>query len=633
MADEQKAEEQLHLSEILGSTEVRAIDPTAATASILDKFRFLFENLRESAIVLNSKKQIVDANNSFELLSGYAREEVIGSKINKILNKIQLKRKNGSLIEIDFKELEIGENIVILLSNVSEKKLLDQNSELLRIIESTTADAIIRINKNGKIIEWNAAAKEMFGRDDFTGLNIKNLMGRGSKIKQLIDKASAESRAQKNNTNCVRSNGDAFEAEVSLLPVEGANVCIVKDISERTKLREQVSQAKEEYEQLVNNVTDIIFVIDKRGDIQYINYQFEKQLGHKQDSVKSMISIIHPEDLTKVIGALTDSQNNGKNIRDLEFRLQNSKRKWIYFSANAVPIKDNQTVIGFRGTVRNIDEKKKAEDKTEQIRRELERKNKELIELNRLKSEFVSNVSHDLRTPLTSIQGYAALLGNKSLGQMSKEQTEAAEIIHKESIRLAKLINDLLDISKLEAGAIVIHRRPFHLSILEERCSFRSLAEKKGLEIVWNTPDIIGEVEGDVDRIAQVLSNLVTNAIKFTERGSITVNAYPFDKKNVRIDVMDTGTGIPEKEQKNIFMRFYQAPGKVVKKEGSGLGLAIAKEIVELHGGQIWVESVVGKGSKFSFILPKAMRTQERIIDQKIDQSSDQKLPQQPIKE
>ena len=633
MADEQKAEEQLHLSEILGSTEVRAIDPTAATASILDKFRFLFENLRESAIVLNSKKQIVDANNSFELLSGYAREEVIGSKINKILNKIQLKRKNGSLIEIDFKELEIGENIVILLSNVSEKKLLDQNSELLRIIESTTADAIIRINKNGKIIEWTAAAKEMFGRDDFTGLNIKNLMGRGSKIKQLIDKASAESRAQKNNTNCVRSNGDAFEAEVSLLPVEGANVCIVKDISERTKLREQVSQAKEEYEQLVNNVTDIIFVIDKRGDIQYINYQFEKQLGHKQDSVKSMISIIHPEDLTKVIGALTDSQNNGKNIRDLEFRLQNSKRKWIYFSANAVPIKDNQTVIGFRGTVRNIDEKKKAEDKTEQIRRELERKNKELIELNRLKSEFVSNVSHDLRTPLTSIQGYAALLGNKSLGQMSKEQTEAAEIIHKESIRLAKLINDLLDISKLEAGAIVIHRRPFHLSILEERCSFRSLAEKKGLEIVWNTPDIIGEVEGDVDRIAQVLSNLVTNAIKFTERGSITVNAYPFDKKNVRIDVMDTGTGIPEKEQKNIFMRFYQAPGKVVKKEGSGLGLAIAKEIVELHGGQIWVESVVGKGSKFSFILPKAMRTQERIIDQKIDQSSDQKLPQQPIKE
>ena len=157
-------------------------------------------------------------------------------------------------------------------------------------------------------------------------------------------------------------------------------------------------------------------------------------------------------------------------------------------------------------------------------------------------------------------------MNSKSLGLLNKEQTEAAEIIHKEAIREAKLINDLLDISKLEAGAIVIHRKPFYLSTLEDRCSFRSLAEKKGLVVRWNTPDIIGEVDGDMDRIAQVVTNLVTNSIKFTEKGSVTVNAYPSDKKNIRIDVIDTGSGIPKTEWQNIFMRFYQMAGKQVKR-------------------------------------------------------------------
>ncbi|MEM3890511.1 MAG: HAMP domain-containing sensor histidine kinase, partial [Candidatus Micrarchaeia archaeon] len=172
---------------------------------------------------------------------------------------------------------------------------------------------------------------------------------------------------------------------------------------------------------------------------------------------------------------------------------------------------------------------------------------------------------------------------------------------------LAKLINDLLDLSKLDAGAITLYKKPFKLKDLEDKCSLRNLAEAKGLTLIWNTPDSLGEVYGDPERIAQVLTNLVNNAIKFTDKGSVTINAFEKDKNWIQVDVIDTGPGIPKKEQQSIFERFQRSSvSKLYKKEGSGLGLAIAKEIMKLHDSDIFVKSEVGKGSVFSILLPKA---------------------------
>jgi signal transduction histidine kinase len=190
------------------------------------------------------------------------------------------------------------------------------------------------------------------------------------------------------------------------------------------------------------------------------------------------------------------------------------------------------------------------------------------------------------------------------LGDLTPQQLDAVTIIHKECTRLTKMIDELLDLSKLESGNITLHKKRFLLSSLEEKCSCRQLAEKKGLQLIWNTPDEYGECYGDPERIAQVLINLISNAIKFTEKGSITVNSFPVKKgkkEYIQVDVIDTGIGIPEKEWKNIFQPYY----KIGKKEGSGLGLKIAKNIIELHGGEIWVESKLGKGSKFSFTIEK----------------------------
>jgi signal transduction histidine kinase len=285
-------------------------------------------------------------------------------------------------------------------------------------------------------------------------------------------------------------------------------------------------------------------------------------------------------------------------------------------------MKEWSKIIGFIGTMRNIDEKKRAEDKTEQKRKELEEQNKKLRTQEELKSKFVSNVSHDLRTPLTSIQGYSELLSSKVLGELNKEQIEASSVIHNEALRLGKLINDLLDASRIDAGAMVLHKKPFFISSLEEKCACRPLAYSKGLTVIWNTPDSIGEVYADPDRINQVLMNLVSNAIKYTERGSITVNSFKKDKKFIQIDVIDTGEGIQKRELDKIFERFYRVKDKGAKKEGTGLGLSIAKDIIELHEGELKVESVVSKGSKFSFTLPRfsAIKKEELKVEDMIDQ-------------
>jgi PAS domain S-box-containing protein len=345
-----------------------------------------------------------------------------------------------------------------------------------------------------------------------------------------------------------------------------------------------------------------------------VNYQFEKQLGYKGKQISSLISIIHPDDVQNVMAVLSESR---KGFKNLEFRVQNSKKKWIYFSVNAVPIKDGMKVAGFSGTMRNIDEKKKAEDKTELRRKELEKQNKELVDREKIKSTFVSNVSHDLRTPLTSIQGYSELLSNKVLGELNKEQTEAASVIHGEALRLGKLINDILDVSRIDAGVLVLRKKSFLLSAIEDRCSCRPIADSKGLTIIWNTPDSIGEVYADPDRISQVITNLVSNAIKFTDRGSVTVNAFKRDRNFIQIDVIDTGIGISDKEVKNrsMFERFHRLENKGNKREGTGLGLAIVEDIVKLHGGEIHVESRLGKGSKFFFTIPRYSSIKNKLGD------------------
>jgi signal transduction histidine kinase/CheY-like chemotaxis protein len=229
----------------------------------------------------------------------------------------------------------------------------------------------------------------------------------------------------------------------------------------------------------------------------------------------------------------------------------------------------------------------------------------ELKRLDQVKTNFLANVTHELRTPLTSIRSFAEIL-LKFPDEESANREEFLQIIATEADRLARLIEDVLDITKIESGHMDWSFSSVEVASLLSFCarSVGPLAAAKNLSLRLELPSALPPVRADRDRIAQVLNNLLANALKFTERGEITVGAAAGDE-HVRVYVSDTGPGIPEAEREQIFEKFHQiSNGLAAKPRGTGLGLAISAEIVASHGGRIWVDSAPGRGSTFHFTLP-----------------------------
>jgi len=275
--------------------------------------------------------------------------------------------------------------------------------------------------------------------------------------------------------------------------------------------------------------------------------------------------------------------------------------------ANCSSIRDDDgRIIGFLEIIRDLSVQKKYEE-AESRRLALEEKKRMLEQQKEAQSVFISNVSHELRTPLTSIHGYSSLLKEGEAGRLTEQQREFIEIINSETNRLTRLINDILDFSKMQSKRFKINPQLFDLRAITERSSCKSLAERKGLYVKWEIAPETPQVYGDPSRVSQILINLISNAIKFTQAGGITIRVAPKGRSFVQIDVIDTGIGISEEDQKTLFRRFSQvqptAGSDAAKPEGTGLGLAITKELVRLHGGKIWVKSEPGKGSVFSFTL------------------------------
>ncbi|MEM3369307.1 MAG: ATP-binding protein [Candidatus Micrarchaeia archaeon] len=570
-----------------------------------DSFYLLFKNLDCPAVIVDEKKNVLFINDRFTDVTKIQFDEISGKRLTSLIKNNFLVLKNEK-IEVETKELNLGLTTLVLIKDISKEKEIENLERKLKILENID-EIVIEIKRNGKIVSFNSQAKLVMPNISENS-NIKDFI----KINKFTNKINDLS----NEKNVVESEGflvgeNSIPFFVKIFQSDQNLIVVLKNKSEHVKLNEEIRVVREQYEQLVNNTTDIICIIDKTGKFKFVNKQFEKQLGYKEP-YPSIFEIIHPEDMPEFVRTITESEKQKKGFQDKEFRIYNNKKKMFYFSVSALPLVHEKLFVEYSMTLRNITEKKKSEDETIKERERLKEDYKRLSEINKMKTEFVSMVSHDLKTPLTNIQGYASLLRNKILGPNTPKQQEAAEIIDKESKRLAKLINDLLDLSKLDAGAITLYKKPFKLKDLEDKCSLRNLAERKGLTLIWNTPDSLGEVYGDPERIAQVLTNLVNNAIKFTDKGSVTINAFEKDKKWIQVDVIDTGPGIPKKEQQAIFERFQRSSvSKLYKKEGSGLGLAIAKEIMKLHDSDIFVNSEVGKGSIFSILLPKAKNKTE----------------------
>ncbi|HJU62340.1 MAG TPA: GAF domain-containing protein, partial [Candidatus Binatia bacterium] len=240
--------------------------------------------------------------------------------------------------------------------------------------------------------------------------------------------------------------------------------------------------------------------------------------------------------------------------------------------------------------------------------REIEEKSRQIEAANRHKSEFLANMSHELRTPLNAIIGFSEVLQERMFGELNEKQAEYTDDILSSGRHLLSLINEILDLSKVEAGRMELELATFDLPLAVDnaRTFVRERALKHGINLDVTVDERLGDFVGDERKIKQVLLNLLSNAVKFTpEGGRIGINARQADGA-VEISVSDTGIGISPEDQAKIFEEFRQVGGDYAhKREGTGLGLTLAKKFVELHGGRIWVESKVGKGSTFTFTLPE----------------------------
>jgi len=239
--------------------------------------------------------------------------------------------------------------------------------------------------------------------------------------------------------------------------------------------------------------------------------------------------------------------------------------------------------------------------------REIEDKGRQLEAANRHKSEFLANVSHELRTPLNAIIGFSEVLQERLFGELNEKQAEYTDDILSSGRHLLSLINDILDLSKIEAGRMELEVTTFDLpgAIENALLLVRERASRHGIKLDRAIDERLGDFTGDERKVKQVLVNLLSNAVKFTpEGGRIKVEARLGDNAAM-VSVADTGIGIAKEDQEVIFEEFRQVGSNYAhKREGTGLGLSLTRKFVEMHGGKIWVESELGKGATFTFTLP-----------------------------
>jgi len=238
--------------------------------------------------------------------------------------------------------------------------------------------------------------------------------------------------------------------------------------------------------------------------------------------------------------------------------------------------------------------------------KELEAANRTLKAASQHKSEFLANMSHELRTPLNAIIGFSEVLSERMFGELNEKQEEYSKDIHASGQHLLSLINDILDLSKIEAGKMDLELSDFSLPATIDNALMlvRERAARRGIDLHKSVDERLGQIQADERKIRQVLLNLLSNAIKFTpEGGRIEVRAVSLDG-SVEVSVSDTGVGIAPEDQEAIFEEFKQVGMASKKVEGTGLGLALSRKFIELHGGRIWVKSEVGQGSTFTFTIP-----------------------------
>lgn len=416
--------------------------------------------------------------------------------------------------------------------------------------------------------------------------------------------------------------------EMKLLASQQADLERAKKDTEETVERRtsELRQSQESFANLVHHINGIVWEADPRTfAFTFVSQQAESIVGYKAEEWTRDKNFwkdrLHPDDRENAIRFCAESTQRGES-HEFEYRMIASDGRVVWLQdLVTVELKDGRPNL-LRGVMIDITERKRGESELRSAKETIEEANALLVEslkeskrleqdaqsASRAKSEFLATMSHEIRTPMNGVIGFTNLLLDSNL---SDEQHEYAKSINSSSEVLLGLINDILDISKIEAGKLDIEETEYELShaVNEVAEIMAPMAEEKGIELaVYFEKSLCHKMVGDVGRVRQVILNLLNNAIKFTNAGHVFINVTPSedDEGAVRIAIEDTGIGISAEQQAKLFQHFTQADSSTTRRYGgTGLGLAISKQLVELMGGKIWLESEEGKGSTFLFSLPR----------------------------
>jgi PAS domain S-box-containing protein len=470
---------------------------------------------------------------------------------------------------------------------VRSRELARSEAQLRGIVQAAS-DAILTVDRRGKITSVNRAAERMFGyaAPDVLARDLAMLVPAALETPADGEGGAAASPDPRGEREGLRRDGSRFPVEVSVSVVRTEHdhffAVVVRDITERKRAYEtQLRLAS-----IVESSDDAIIGWSPDLRVTSWNPGAERIYGYAATEIvgQHFSKLVPPAQAAEVEG-FVERLRRGEHIRAVETVRTTKDGRLIDVSLTISAARDESgRLTGFSTIARDITENKTIE---------------------RLKDEFLATVSHELRTPLTAIRGHLELVLEGDAGPVTPLQTDFLGVAVQNADRLRSLIDDLLDVEKIEAGKMRIREEPLDLAaaLAEVAATFRVEAERKGLVFREAIADRL-MVVGDRDRLIQVFANLVSNAIKYTARGEVGIEGARRDGR-VAVTVRDTGAGISPEDRAQLFTKFFRSQDSVVRDAGgTGLGLVIAQAIVQRHGGRIEVESEKGAGSRFTVWLP-----------------------------
>jgi PAS domain S-box-containing protein len=517
---------------------------------------------------------------------------------------------------LDPNSLALAVSGLALSWSIFRHGLLDLVPAARHTIIEGMGDAMIVLDESDRFVDLNPAAKRILGlsQRSVIGVPIDEVVAEWTAFVE-VDRSRSAVRASE-----IVLGDRSYELRISTLGGDDGAVAgrmlLLHDVTEQMQAREALRQTEETAEVILESIEDGYYEIDLRGTFTKITDATATVIGLPRAQVPgtNFAQLMDEATAKRLLDLYGEVYRTGTALTQLDYDITTLDGSTKHLEASASLIRDAAgNPIGFRGIVRDTTERRRAEQELQQAKHAAE-------EASRAKGAFLATVSHELRTPLTSVLGFAKLIKRRLADTIRPAASEADPkvqralqqiadnigIIVSEGERLTVLIDEVLDLAKIESGKLDWHMQAAIVAEIVQRATAAtsSLSEAKGLNVRTEIEEMLPAVIGDPDRLIQVVINLLSNAIKFTDQGGIVCRARRIDR-SVEVSVTDTGAGISDDDQPKVFERFVQVGDTLTNKpKGTGLGLPICKQIVEHHGGRIWVESKLGCGSTFAFTLP-----------------------------